>query len=292
MARSPDIIEPGMTRAAALAHLRGAFAEAGLDSPALDARILVAQALGIGASELVTRPDAPLRPEGATRLAGFASRRLAREPVSRILGEAEFWGLPFRLSDATLAPRPDTETVVATALSMVGDRRNALRVLDLGTGSGCLLVALLHEWPNATGLGVDRSLDALMVARTNAVRNGVASRARFVAGDWAASVNGRFDLVVSNPPYIPSTALAGLDPEVREHDPLAALDGGHDGLGAYRVIIAQAGSLLKQGGRVVVEIGYDQEAAVRDLAQRLNFRVLPTARDLSGHPRAVALARS
>jgi release factor glutamine methyltransferase len=280
------------TRAAALALARQAFVEAKLDTPDLDARLLLAEALQIDVIEITVRPDVALGPQAAERLAGFACRRLTREPVGRILGRREFWGLPFDLSPETLEPRPDTETVVETALSLVPDRQAALRLLDLGTGSGCLLVALLHELPQATGIGIDRSLGALATARRNAARNGVAERTAFVASDWAAALRGRFDLVVSNPPYIASPDLEGLAPEVREHDPMAALDGGNDGLVAYRIIFAGTPALLAPGGMLVVEIGSSQEQAVRNLAGAAGLEVIRVSHDLGGHPRAVALRPS
>jgi release factor glutamine methyltransferase len=281
-----------MTRAEALALLRHAFAEAGLDTPDLDARLLLADALQVDAVEIAVRPHHPLGPEAVARLAGFARRRLAREPVGRILGGREFWSLPFALSPETLEPRPETETVVETALSLMPDRQAGLRILDLGTGSGCLLVALLHELPRATGLGIDRSPGALATAGGNAMRNGVGGRAAFVASDWAATLNARFDLIVSNPPYIPAPDVAGLAPEVREHDPRAALDGGDDGLAAYRTIFSEAAALLALPGTLVVEIGSGQEQPVRDLAVARNLRVVALARDLSGRPRALALTQA
>jgi release factor glutamine methyltransferase len=279
------------TRAEALAFLRRAFAEAGLDTPDLDARILLAEALGVDASALALRPHEPLGAEGAARLAGYAARRLAREPVARILGRQEFWGLPFRLSPETLVPRPDTETVVEAALAAVPDRRAPLRILDLGTGSGCLLVALLHELPNAHGIGADRSPGALTAARANARLNGVGGRAAFAASDWGATLDGRFDLVVSNPPYVASRIIGELAPEVRDHDPLGALDGGPDGLDAYRAILADAGRLLVPGGRLVAEIGFDQEEAVRALVADAGLAVERVAQDLGCHPRAVVASQ-
>jgi release factor glutamine methyltransferase len=281
-----------MTRAEALALLRHAFAEAGLDTPDLDARLLLADALQVDAVEIAVRPHHPLGPEAVARLAGFARRRLAREPVGRILGGREFWSLPFALSPETLEPRPETETVVETALSLMPDRQAGLRILDLGTGSGCLLVALLYELPRATGLGIDRSPGALATARGNAMRNGVGGRAAFVASDWAATLNARFDLIVSNPPYIPAPDVAGLAPEVREHDPRAALDGGDDGLAAYRTIFSEAAALLALPGTLVVEIGSGQEQPVRDLAVARNLRVVALGRDLGGRPRALALTQA
>jgi release factor glutamine methyltransferase len=280
------------TRAEALALLRRAFTEAGLDTPDLDARLLLADALEVDAVEIAVRPHRTLGPEATTRLAGFARRRLAQEPVGRILGRREFWSLPFALSPETLEPRPETETVVETALSLVPDRQTGLRILDLGTGSGCLLVALLHELPRATGLGIDRSPGALATARGNAMRNGVGGRAAFVAADWAATLNARFDLIVSNPPYIPAPDVAGLAPEVREHDPRAALDGGDDGLAAYRTIFSEAAALLALPGTLVVEIGSGQEQPVRDLAVARNLRVVALGRDLGGRPRALALTQA
>lgn len=280
---------PETTRAEALAMLRSAFARAGVDTPELDARILLTESLQIERIELMVRADVALGSEGAARLADFARRRIAREPVGRILGHREFWGLPFELSAETLEPRPDTETVVETALAFVPDRQAPLRILDLGTGSSCLLVALLTELPNASGVGVDRSVGAVAAARRNAARNGVAAQAAFVASDWAAALRGRFDLIVSNPPYIASSDVLRLAAEVRDHDPAAALDGGQDGLAAYRTIFAGTPELLAPGGILVVEIGSTQEQTINDLAGTARLSVLRVARDLAGHPRAVAL---
>jgi release factor glutamine methyltransferase len=277
------------TRAEALALIRGAFVDAGLDAPELDARLLLTEALHLQAIEISVRPDVPIGAAGAERLADMARRRLAREPVGRILGQREFWGLPFDLSPETLEPRADTETVVETALSFVPDRPTDLRLLDLGTGSGCLLVALLRELPHAMGVGVDRSPGALATARCNALRNAVGDRAAFVASDWTAALRGRFHLIVSNPPYIASPDLAGLAPEVREHDPIAALDGGHDGFAAHRIVFAGVADLLAPGGTLFVEIGSSQEQGIRDLAKAARLNVIKVAQDLAGHPRAVAL---
>jgi release factor glutamine methyltransferase len=280
------------TRAQALAALRRAFDEAGFETAALDARLLLLSALGVAATELITRPDMPLTLEEADRVSAHARRRLAHEPVARIVGEREFWGLSFVLSPETLVPRPDTETVVETALGFISDRQAPLRIADLGTGSGCLLTALLHELPRAQGLGIDRSLGALRTARHNAEINGVGERSLFVLSDWAASIRGRFDLIVSNPPYIASSVILGLDAEVREHDPSLALDGGADGLNAYRIILGDAKRLLEPGGLLVVEIGYDQADALRGLAEAHALEVLAVAHDLSGNPRSVALKRT
>jgi release factor glutamine methyltransferase len=286
------MIGPGVPRARALAVLRRAFAEAGIEEAALDARLLVLGALGIDATVLVTRPDEVLTVEQAARLDDFARRRLAREPVARILGEREFWGLPFALSPETLVPRPETETVVETVLALRPDRTAPSTLLDLGTGSGCLLVTLLHEYPHAFGVGIDRAFGALVTARRNACRNGVGARAGFAQGDWAASLRGRFDLIVSNPPYIRTEVIASLDPDVRVYDPSLALDGGPDGLDAYRVILREAGRLLAADGLLALEIGFDQEAQILDLAPPAGLDVLQVAHDLMGYPRCVALKRT
>lgn len=289
---APPLLEfsPQMRRGDALSVLRRAFIAAGLDTPSLDARVLACAALDVETAEIAARPDAPLGP-AAVRLTDFARRRLAREPVGRILGRREFWGLSFDLSPETLEPRPDTETLVETALQVIPHPHGPLRILDLGTGTGCLLVALLHELPDAFGVGVDRSPGALATALRNALRNGVATRAGFIASDWGAALCGRFDLIVSNPPYIASAELAGLAPEVRGHDPAAALDGGGDGLSAYRAIVTEAPALLAGSGALVVEIGLGQEQAVGDLARGAGLAVERVASDLAGHPRAVVLKR-
>lgn len=275
----------------ALANTRESLRRAGIDNPALDARLLLADALGMDAAGLLARADETLAGAGAARLAAHLRRRLAREPVARILGTREFWGLPFRLSAQTLEPRPDTETLVEAALALVPDRTAPLRLLDLGTGSGCLLVALLHELPCAFGIGVDRAVGAARTARDNAVANGVAARAAFVCGDWAQALSARFDLVVSNPPYIRETDLAGLAPEVAEHDPMLALDGGPDGLEAYRSILGALPRLLAPRGAAVLEIGFDQSDDLTRLAEGGGFGTPDVRRDLAGQPRAVTLVQ-
>lgn len=279
----------GATRSQALATLRKALAGAGFETPALDARMLLLDALEIEPAELIMRPDAPLTQAQAETLNAFAVRRLACEPVARILGVREFWGLPFRLSPETLVPRPDTETVVETALALVPDRNTALRIVDFGTGSGAILTALLHELPRAEGIGIDLSEAAARTARDNAQANGVGPRALFAVGHWAQALDGCFDLVVSNPPYIPSPVVATLDPEVRDYDPGLALDGGEDGLDPYRVLLAEAERLLSPGGLMVLEIGFDQADAVSRLAAAQGLETVRLARDLSDKPRCMAL---
>ena len=226
-------------------------------------------------------------------IAGLAARRLKREPVARIVGRKEFWSLPLRVDAATLVPRPETETVVEAALAAIdshGPRAGVGRIADLGTGSGALLLALLTELPNATGIGTDTSLEALAVARDNAGRLGL-SRAQFVACDMAAALGGPFDLIVSNPPYIASGAIAALAPEVRDFDPRPALDGGPDGLDFYRAIAASVPALLRPGGALVVELGAGQAEAVAALFSAVGLAPSPPRPDLGGVPRAL-LART
>lgn len=223
----------------------------------------------------------------AAGLAQLAARRLAREPVHRILGRRAFWTLDLAITPAVLDPRPDTETLVEAALALAGPRRPA-RILDLGTGSGALLCALLVEWPEAIGIGVDRSIEACRVARRNAEVCGLGARALIVAGDWGAGLAGPFDVVVSNPPYIPSDAIRGLDPEVRDHDPALALDGGADGLDAYRAIVPLAARLLGPGGLLAVEVGWTQAADVAELLVRAGLDDVGRRRDLGGRERVVS----
>ncbi len=274
--------------------MRQALSEAGIDTADLDARVLLTDALGVPAIALVTDANAPLTTAEARRASAFLARRLAGEPVARILSVREFWGMPFRLGPDTLVPRPDSETLVSAVLEALGPaaaRQAPLTVLDLGTGSGCLLVALLSELPDATGVGVDLSAEALSVARFNAQVNGVAARARFVQGRWADGLSGPFDIVVSNPPYIETAAIPALDREVREHDPILALDGGADGLDAYRAIAADLRRILSPSSIAAFEIGAGQARDVDAILRRAGFAPGPAVRDLAGHDR-VLLARA
>ena len=266
------------------------FAAAGLDTPELDARVLVGHALGLDHAALIGYADRALDPEQRERIAAVAARRLAREPVARILGWREFWGLPLHLTAAVLVPRPETETVVATALAIV-DRESArakpLRIADLGTGSGALMLALLSELPNAFAVGTDRSAAALAVARDNARRLRLAARAAFVCCDFAGALEGPFDLVIANPPYVATAELGELAPEVRDHDPRLALDGGADGLRAYRALAADAPRLIGARGHMVVEVGAGQASAAASLFAQRPPLVVTSAPDLGGTPRAL-----
>ena len=279
----------GLSRRAALRRAAALLSAGGIAEAAGDARFLALGVLGLKTQDLLLDGDRILDVEAAAGLDAALARRLAGEPVARILGVWEFWGLPFRLAPETLVPRPDTEIVVEAALASVPDRSAPLRCLDLGTGSGCILAALLSELPLAFGVGLDRSPAALRMARYNAGANGLGDRAVFVAGDWCDALGGGFDLVVSNPPYIARGLIPDLDRDVRLHDPIVALDGGDDGLDAYRRILdgVCAGPLLAAGGSLVVEIGFDQAEAVRALAHARGFRDDGLTRDLAGHDRVL-----
>ena len=284
-----ELFAPSMTIAQARRALTDVFRQAELDSPELDARLLVGHALGLDHTALTIESARNLGNDAAHELAALATRRLEREPIARILGVKEFWGLPLRLNDATLVPRPETETVVEAALATIdrtGPRNRALRIADLGTGSGALLIALLTELPNASGVGTDVSHDALAAARDNAGYLGVAARAEFTICDFGATLTGSFDLVVSNPPYIASGDIDTLSPEVRR-DPRRALDGGADGLDCYRTIAGQIPKLLKPNGDLVVELGIGQEPAVAALFRAVGLTPSPARLDLSGIPRSL-----
>jgi len=277
---------------AARRALAAQFKSAAIESAELDARILTGHALGLDLTGLISAAQRQLTPDESARLAQFARRRLAGEPVARILGEKEFWGLPLRLSSATLVPRPDTETVVELALELMragGNLDRALRIADLGTGSGAILLALLFELPAAQGFGTDISQAALQTAGANAARAGLSNRATFLACDYASGLTGSFDLIVSNPPYIRTADIDGLAAEVRNHDPPAALDGGADGLDAYRALIPQAAPLLVPGAVLVVEAGESQSAQIQALMTAAGLMALNAPKaDLAGIPRAVA----
>ena len=267
-----------------------AFRQANLDSPEADARLLLGHALHLDRSGLMSEANRMLEAREVDAVSALAARRLKHEPVARIFGAKEFWSLTLDISEAVLVPRPDTETVVEAALDFVGRagrRMEKLRVLDIGTGSGALLLALLSELPNAIGTATDISEPALPIARANAERHGLGGRCSFVACDMAAPLQGPFDLIVSNPPYVAHDEIASLAPEVRDYDPAIALDGGPAGLDSYRVIAAEAGRLLAPGGRIIVELGAGQEAAVRALFTKAGLQVGAARNDLAGIPRAL-----
>jgi release factor glutamine methyltransferase len=287
-----SVTDPGPSIENARRTLAAQLKSAGDDEAELDARILLGAALNLDLTGIIAQASRKLTPAEAALLAQYARRRIAGEPVARILGQKEFWGLPLQLSPATLVPRPDTETVVELALQLLragGEPDRSLRIADLGTGSGAILLALLSELPAAKGFGTDISEEALQTAAANAARAGLSDRATFIACDYAGGLAGLFDLIVSNPPYIRSSDIAGLAAEVANHDPLAALDGGADGLDAYRTLIPQAARLLAPGALLVVEAGQGQSGQIEALmtAAGLTPATAPKA-DLAGIPRAVA----
>jgi release factor glutamine methyltransferase len=271
--------------------LTARFEAAGIDHATLDARMLIGAVLQLDLTGLIAQGPRRLTVDDTARLDAFARRRVAGEPIARIRGMKEFWGLPLKLSADVLVPRPDTETVVEAALEILraeGRTRAPLRIADLGTGSGAILLALLTELPNATGIGTDLSAAALETATTNAQHLGLTPRVDFMVSDYAEGLSGPLDLIVSNPPYVRSADIASLSPEVRDHDPHLALDGGDDGLEAYRRLAAQASELLSPGGLLVLEIGQGQDGDVAQLVAAAGLMIAgPTRADLAGIGRAV-----
>lgn len=285
----------GVTVAEAQRLMAEAFRLGGIDSPEADARALVGAALRLPRAKLIAQSDRVLEARETNAALALAARRMQREPVARILGQKEFWSLPLSLTPDVLVPRPETETLVEAALDEVDHactRMEDLRLLDIGTGSGAILLALLHELPNATGIGTDRTAGALHAARANAERLGSVARCRFVQCNFADAIAGRFDLILSNPPYIARAAIETLEPEVRDYDPWLALDGGADGLDAYRAIIAATPVLLAPSGRLILELGIGQDTAVAGLAAAAGLKVTGVRPDLAGIPRALVTARS
>jgi release factor glutamine methyltransferase len=283
-----------ITLEAARRALAARLQSAGIGSAELDARELIGHALGLDLTGMISAANRALTADESDRLEVVAKRRLAGEPVARILGQKEFWGLPLSLSPATLVPRPDTETVVELALQMLRDSvaNRAPHIADLGTGTGAILLALLSEVPEATGVGTDISGEAVKTATANALSLGLAARASFIECDYASALTGPFDLVVSNPPYICSGDIAGLATEVRDHDPRAALDGGPDGLAAYRALIPQAARILAPGAALVVEAGHGQAAQIEALMTAAGLMPHRAAKaDLAGIPRAVGACK-
>jgi release factor glutamine methyltransferase len=285
-------LDPAVSVAGARRALASAFREAGLDTPELDARLLVGHALGLDHAVLTAQSARCIGGEEAERIRAFAARRIGREPVARIVGRKEFWSLPFVITPAVLLPRPETETLIEAALAVLGpERGRRLRIADLGTGSGALLLALLHELRGAEGVGTDASPAALDLARENAERLGLSGRAAFVACDFGAALGGGFDLVLSNPPYIAEPEWPRLDPEVRNHDPKLALDGGFDGLAAYRRIAADACRLLAREAHIIVELGAGTADPVAAVFAGEGLAIGAARPDLNGVPRALIVRR-
>jgi release factor glutamine methyltransferase len=289
----PDETVAGLQRQLSRRLRGGLRDDSGAHNADLDARLLVGHALGLDASALIVQAYSAVSETDVAIVMAFAERRLAGEPVARIIGEKEFWSLTLRLSPETLVPRPDTETLVEAALAWVrreGRTGTPLTILDLGTGSGAILLALLAELPEATGLGVDIAEGAARTARDNARRLGLGDRARFAAADWTAAISGRFDIVASNPPYIRLGEIPDLPLDVRRFDPQIALDGGADGLAAYRVILSGLDGALAPAGAAFLELGAGQARDVGEVAEALGFEAF-CRKDLAGIDRVLELTR-
>lgn len=263
--------------------------DAGIEESRREARLLLGHVLGRVPGLLTTEAREAVAVADAALFRNLVARRAAHVPAAHLTGMRGFWTLDLAVTPDVLVPRPDTETLIEAALDLLPDRNAVRRVLDLGTGSGALLLAALGEFPDALGIGVDRSPATLALARRNAMRHGLAARALFLCGDWSASLRAEFDLVLSNPPYIRSGEIAGLAPEVRDHEPRAALDGGKDGLDAYRAIIADLPRVLAPSGLAVVELGAGQAEDVAALARDCGLAVVQLRQDLGGIPRAIGV---
>jgi release factor glutamine methyltransferase len=278
----------------ALAAARKRLQAVGIADPLLDARLLIAEVVGFSLTDFVMKPDRIVTLEESARIAAMIERRANGEPVHRILGHREFHGLDLLLSKETLEPRPDTEVLVDTllpALKKAVSAKGGARILDMGTGTGAICLALLKECPEATGIGSDISADALETAVRNAARNDLGARFDAIRSDWFEKISGRFDIIVSNPPYIRTDIVATLDQEVRIHDPMAALDGGQDGLAPYRLIAADAGRFLVENGIVGVEIGFDQRLDVSAIFASHGFSLLDAVKDYGGNDRVLTFRR-
>lgn len=277
------------TLRATLADGAEALAAAGLEDPRSEARLLLGAALGVGTEVLLGAPERVME-DGQRRLFdALVGRRAAREPAAYILGEREFWSLPFRVSRHTLIPRPDSETLVEAALDDIDDRAAPRHLLDFGTGSGCLLLALLSELSQASGVGVDVSPGALAVARANAARLGLGGRSRFLCGDWGRALDGGFDLIVANPPYIEDREMAALSPEITRYEPASALGGGPDGMACYRALAPDLARLLRPGGRAVIEVGAGRADAVAAIMAEQGLVESGRRSDLAGVERCILL---
>ncbi len=273
--------------AAVLREAGKRLAAAGVEDAPRDARLLLQAATGLLPATLVGFPERAIDAAALARFQGLLARRERREPMAQILGAREFWSLRFRVTADTLDPRPDSETLVQAVLERVTDRAAPLRLVDFGTGTGCLLLALLHDLPNATGLGVDLSAAALRIAAGNARALGLDGRATFRQGDWDDGIAPSFDIVISNPPYIERAAIAALQPEVARFEPRLALDGGADGLDAYRALLPATARLLRPGGLAAFEVGIGQADSVAAIGVARGLRHIATASDLGGVPRVV-----
>ena len=277
-----------MLIAQALQDATAALRAIDAETAARDARLLMQHVLQCDLSTLLLYRNRTLTPDEQAHWNGLIAQRLTHRPIAKIIGQKEFYGASFKTTAATLDPRPDSETLIEHVQTLYPDRDAPLRILDLGTGTGCLLLTLLRLYPQASGIGADVSLDALQVAQDNAYHHKLLERSELLQSDWFSNITGLFDLIISNPPYIDHAALAQLDPAVRLFDPMLALDGGPDGLAPYRILTTHAPRHLKPGGWLVVEIGYDQGDTVPALFTAVNLQNLTLHRDLAQQPRVVS----
>ena len=274
--------------------MRGRFAQAGIDTPDLDARMILEQRVDLSLSDIIARPHHILSEAHAAQIQKDTQERLSGKPVSRIFGEREFWGRAFKISSETLDPRPDSETLIEAVIDVCGER-SPRHILDLGTGSGCLLITLLTEYKDAQGVGIDLSADAVRTAQSNAEALGVADRAQFLQGSWykpleaATNIPKSFDLVISNPPYITNQIIPTLSEEVQKYDPILALDGGDDGLQAYKEILLGLQKCVSKSAGIFLEIGFDQKSSVSRLSDESGFFVARAFSDLGGRDRVLHL---
>ena len=283
-----------MQLAQLVAQCKSRLAQAGIADAAFDARYLVLNLLGLETTDLLLRGDQTVAPSDLVRVEDAVRRRLSREPVHRILGKRAFRNLILKLSPGTLEPRPDTEVLVEALVPFaqpIAEAKASPRLLDLGTGTGAIALSLLQELPSYFGIGVDISLDALETARQNAELNHLSARFSTVESNWFERVDGRFDIIVSNPPYIRTQVIDELEPEVRMFDPIAALDGGNDGLDAYRIIASEAKGHLEPGGVIAVEIGFDQKQSVTNIFQACGYTAQCAVHDYGGNDRALVFIR-
>ena len=275
----------------AIDRLARRLAAADVAAPRREARLVVALAMGIDPAVTLGWPERRLDAAAQARLAELAARRVAREPYARLAGRRAFWSLDLALSPATLDPRPDSETLIEAALALLPDRAARLRLIDFGTGSGCLLLALLSELPNAGGIGIDILPGAAAIARRNAAAAGLGGRAAFVIGDWGEAIGGTADVILANPPYICSADIANLAPEVARYEPPEALDGGADGLRAYRRLALDVARLLRPGGLGLIELGQGQAGAVAGLMNGAGLAVQQVRADLAGIERVLVVTQ-
>lgn len=269
--------------------LRRQLKDSGIESPDLEARWILKHVLGVTDADLIGGVDRTLWAEEIDKIESILERRVKGEPLSRILREKEFWGLTFAVTPDVLDPRHDTEIIIEKALELFAEHEPE-RILDLGTGTGCLIVTLLKAWPEAKGVAVDLSPAALRIAKENAQRHGVEGRITFIEGSWFEKVTGTFDLVVSNPPYIPNPDIPNLEKEVREYDPILALDGGQDGLEPYKIIFSKLKEFLEPGGKALLEIGIGQQDDIARLGRESRIRVECVHPDHGGIPRVVEIS--